>query len=104
MVPPRGVSVQPESGMRNRGRGLGLGRRRHHRRPPARRSLFLFSDRSDNAGDGSDARTMATVTKEEGDPGCSSADLWLGWKSEHIEFHTRTSGHGQRVWAWKDDT
>lgn len=34
-------------------------------RPPARRSLFLFSDRSDNAGDGSDARTMATVTKEE---------------------------------------
>ena len=64
MVPPRGVSVQPESGMRNRGRGLGLGRRRHHR-PPARRSLFLFSDRSDNAGDGSDARTMATNTKEQ---------------------------------------
>ena len=109
--------------MRNRGRGRGPGPgRRHHRRlrlrlrprprPHLRSSFFLFSDRSDNAGDGSDARTMAIVTREggrEGEreregranclPGSSASLPVVGWAGNRniLNFIHERAGAGP---AW----
>ena len=92
----RGVSVRPESGMRNRGRGLGL-------RPHHRRSLALsFSFRTDLITRVTDPtrgqwrqsrrsrRRRRRATWAQGWFCLPSFLLPVGWKSEHIEFHTRT--------------